>query len=77
MRSSVDVMMGGRLVGYQMQIAVTHAGFRDGGFSKFADFVGVSLEQGDFEAILIIEMDVERRKHEVMMGVLRPGQSPR
>ena len=45
--------------GHEMEVSVTYARLGNSCFSKAANIDGVALENGDFKAILMVEMDVQ------------------
>src|ERR1700761_3290177 len=80
-RPSVAVMGGGMLVlrpgdfdGGQRDTAMMHASFRNQAFGEIPDLAGGTAQQRHFEAVLMVEMDVEGRQDHVMVAVLRVGE---
>lgn len=65
------------LGGDQMQIPVPHAGLGDRLFGELPDGGRRPPQQNDLQAILMVEMDMQRRKHQVVVAVLRLGQTAR
>ncbi|KAI94247.1 hypothetical protein T281_12050 [Rhodomicrobium udaipurense JA643] len=60
MHPPVDMMAPRHVVRNDVQIAVTHTGFGHRGFRKLSDVARISLEQRNFEAVFMIEMNVKR-----------------
>ena len=44
---------------HQMQIAVSHPGFGDGGVGEGADISGIALEHSDLQTVLVVEMHMQ------------------
>jgi hypothetical protein len=60
--------------GHEADVTVSHAAFGDDSLCKVADLGSVAPKHRDFEARVMIEMDVHRRDLMVMMVVVRIRQ---
>ena len=56
---------------------MTHSSFRDGGLGEFADALGGTAQDHDFQTILMVQMDVQSREHQVVMLMLGMRQATR
>lgn len=68
----MTVFAGGR---DQMQRTVPHSGLGDGRVGELPHLLAVSLQQHDLETILVIQMNMQGREHQVVMGMLGVGQA--
>lgn len=63
--------------GDQVQMAMPHTGLGDGRFGKLPDGRGAAPQENNLQAILMIEMNMQCRQHQIVMAVLRLGQATR
>ena len=62
---------------HRVERAVTHPGFRRDGIGETAHRSRRPLEDADLHAVLVVEMDMQGRVRQVVVGVADLGQPPR
>ena len=73
----VAVAASHHLGGHEMEVPVAHPGLGDGHFGQAANIGRGTLENGDLQAVLVVEMDVQGRQHQIVVGVLSLGEPAR
>ena len=59
------------LDGHEVQIPMAHPCIGNGRFGNVANIRGIALENDDFQTVLMIEMDMQGRQCQIVVGVLR------
>jgi hypothetical protein len=54
----------------QVEFSVPHSALRDDGIGKLPHLLHRALQQGSFDALLVVEVGMHRRDGEVVVGVL-------
>ena len=63
------------LDGGQVQMPVPHAGLGHQPLGEAPEPAGRAAQQGHLQAVLVVEMDLERREDKIVMSVLGIGQA--
>ena len=62
---------------HQMKLPMADSGVGDGCLGELPQRAGFPLQNDHFQAIFVVQMDMQRRQHQIVAGMLRFRQSPR